>query len=143
MNGILFAAMAGFFICLQAVFNTRVSEKVGFWGTNAFVHATGLIAALLILALTRDINIQGLAETSPLYLLGGVLGVLIIFSIMKGVSLLGATVAIGIVLVVQLATAAMIDGFGLFGTPVKPFHLMKLVGLLVMVAGIVIFQIKD
>jgi transporter family-2 protein len=143
MKGALFSVAAGIFICLQAVLNSRVGEKVGFCGTNVFVHGTGLIAALVILLFAGDCRWSGLTETNPVYLLGGLLGVAIIYSIMMGVSSLGPTLAIAIVLVIQLSTAAVIDGFGLFGNPQKSFHLLKFVGLAIMIAGIVIFQIKD
>ncbi|HEX2953598.1 MAG TPA: DMT family transporter [Bacillota bacterium] len=143
MKGVIFSIAAGVFICLQAVFNTRLAEKLGFCGTNVFVHGTGLIVALIILLFAGDCRWSGITQTNPVYLLGGLLGVAIIYSIMMGVSSLGATLAIAIVLVVQLSTAAVIDGFGLFGNPQKSFHLLKLVGLAVMVAGIIIFQIKE
>lgn len=142
MKGISFAILAGLFISLQGVFNTRLGEKLGFWETNTFVHGTGFALTLLLMFFYGNGSFSGIGQINKLYLLGGALGVMIIFSVMNAISALGATYCIAILLVTQLIAATVIDSFGLFGSPVIKFDITKLIGLVVMVAGILIYKMK-
>ena len=143
MNGILFSMLGGILISLQSVFNTRASEKIGLWATNVIVHGSGLCVATLIMFLAGDSTFQNIHDVNKLYFLGGTMGVIIVFSIITGISLLGTTLPIAILLIVQLITAATIDNFGLFGSAQKHFDPLKYIGIAVMIAGIVIFKWKD
>jgi len=142
MKGIIYAIAAGVFICLQAVFNTRLGEKVGFWETNTFVHVSGLLLSVIILLSTGNISFAGIREVNKLYLLGGALGVFIIFCVMNTISKLGAAFGVAIMLITQLIAATIIDCFGLFGSPVMKFDMTKLLGITIMIAGIVVFKLK-
>ncbi|MFD2444579.1 DMT family transporter [Bacillus sp. CGMCC 1.16607] len=142
MQGILFAIMAGVFISLQTVFNTRVSEKVGSWATTTLVLGLGFFTSLPIFLLTEDANLLSFGRINKLYLLGGILGVGIVFCIMQAIRLLGPAFAISIVLVSQITIAVLIDTFGWFGFEIIPFTTGKLFGLGLMIAGIVVFKWK-
>lgn len=140
MTGIIFSIIAGALTSLQGVFNTRVSEKAGLWETVALVHAVGLTLILCILLFTGGEGFKKLAEVNRLYLIGGAMGVFIVFSLMQGISSLGAAYSIAIVLVAQLVVATVIDSFGLFGTPVLKLSLPRIIGILTMIVGILIFS---
>lgn len=142
MKGIIYAIAAGIFIAIQQVFNARLGEKAGLWETNTFVHGSGFVFSLIILMIAGNGSFAKIGETNRLYLLGGVLGVLIVFSAMIAVSALGATYSIAILLVAQLAAATVIDSFGLFGSPVIEFDITKLLGIAIMIAGIIVFKLK-
>ncbi|MEA4827691.1 MAG: DMT family transporter [Clostridium sp.] len=140
MIGVLFSILAGIFISLQGVFNTRVSDKIGLWETTTIVHAIGFIFALIIMFIFGNGNLKKLDEVNKLYLVGGVFGVVIVFSVIKGISLLGATFSVSILLITQLIIATIIDCLGLFGSPQIKFDFTKPLGVLVMVIGIIIFK---
>lgn len=142
MKGIIFAIAAGLFISLQGVFNTRIGDKIGFWETNTFVHGTGFIITLVIMLAAGEGSLAKITEVNKLYLLAGLLGVLIIYSVMNAISALGATLSIAILLVTQLIAAVIIDSFGLFGSPVIKFDFTKFIGIAIMIAGIIIFKLK-
>ena len=142
MKGILFSIAAGVFISLQGVFNTRFGEKIGFWETNTFIHASGLAFTLIMMLVAGTGSFAKLGEVNKLYMLGGVLGVLIIFSVMNAITALGATYCIAILLVTQLIAATIIDTFGLFGSPIIKFDITKLLGIAIMIAGIIVFKLK-
>jgi transporter family-2 protein len=142
MKGIMFAIAAGVFISLQQVFNTRLGEKIGFWETNTVVHGSGLALSLIILFAAGNGSFAKIGEANKLYLLGGAMGVIIIFSVMNAISTLGATYSVAILLVTQLIAATFIDSFGLFGSPVIKFDTTKFLGLTIMIAGIIVFKIK-
>jgi len=127
---------------LQGVFNTRVSEKIGLWETNVFVQGTGLILTILILFIAGNGNFKAIKDVNKLYLLGGALGAIIIFTVMLGIGSMGPTCSIAIILVAQLLAAGIIDRFGMFGAEQVKFALSKFVGIGVMVVGIIIFKWK-
>lgn len=142
MKGILFAVTAGVFISLQQVFNTRLGEKIGLWETNTIVHATGLALSLIILLSAGNGSFAAIGGVNKLYLLGGTLGVFIVFSVMNAISALGAAYSVAILLVTQLIASTIIDSFGLFGSPIIKFDITKFLGIAIMIAGIVVFKIK-
>lgn len=142
MRGIMFSIAAGLFISLQSVFNTRLSEKIGFWETNTFVHGSGFVLTFIIMMAAGNGSIKRIGEANKLYLLGGMLGVLILFSVMNAISALGATYSVAILLVTQLIVATIIDSFGLFDTPLIKFDITKFLGIAIMIAGIIVFKLK-
>ncbi len=56
--------------------------------------------------------------------------------------MLGPTYAISILLVTQLLVGLAIDTFGFFGTEKIQLALTKPIGIVIMLVGIVIFQMK-
>ncbi|AAO34792.1 conserved membrane protein [Clostridium tetani E88] len=140
MLGIIFSIIAGISMSFQGVFNTRLSDKVGLWEANFLVQSIGAILTLIALLLLGDGNIKKIKEVNKLYLSGGLLGVIIIFTVMKGIKSLGPTYAISTILVAQLLSAALIDAFALFGSEQIRFGMSKVLGIVVMIVGIVIFK---
>lgn len=142
MLGIISSIVAGMCMSFQGVFNTRLSDKIGTWGTNVLVQGIGLVITVIALLITGDGNFKNLKTSNKLYLLGGVLGAIIIYTVMRGIRSLGPTCSIAIILVAQLTSAALIDAFGLFDTPQIRFGITKLIGVIVMIIGILIFRYK-
>ena len=106
MFGLIGAIISGISMSLQGVFNTRLSEKIGTWETNTFVQATGLILSLIILFFFKDGTFKEIKSTYKLYLLGGVLGVIITFTVMLSMKSLGVTVGTAVILVAQKSASA-------------------------------------
>lgn len=142
MLGIIYSIIAGICMSFQGVFNTRLGDKIGSWETNSFVQGSGLVLTIVILIIFGKGNFKNIKNCNKLYLLGGILGVIIIFTVMQGIKALGPTCSIAIILVAQLTAAAVIDAFGLFDTTPVKFGITKLIGVAVMIAGILIFKYK-
>lgn len=142
MFGILSSIIAGICMSFQGVFNTRLSDKIGTWETNVLVQGIGLAITVLALLISGDGNFKNIKNSNKLYLLGGVLGAIIIYTVMGGIKSLGPTCSIAIILLAQLTSAALIDAFGLFDTPQIHFGITKLIGVIVMIVGILIFRYK-
>jgi transporter family-2 protein len=140
--GIFFSAVAGSLMSIQGVFNTRVSEKIGQWQTNILVQAIGLLSAIAALFIFKGGDFSRLKEVNKLYLLGGVIGAAITFSVIRGMSSLGPTLAVLAILIAQLVTASLFDFFGLCGTERLDFHFTKILGVIIMITGIIIFKLK-
>ncbi|MFA9398160.1 MAG: DMT family transporter [Clostridiaceae bacterium] len=140
--GLIFSIIAGICMSIQGVFNTRLSEKIGLTETNVMVQGTGIFLTLLVLLFFRKGDFKKISDTNIFYLLGGVLGVIIIYTVMLGIESLGPTYSIATILIAQLTTAALIDAFGIFGSDIVKFGLSKFIGIGVMVLGIIIFKWK-
>lgn len=144
MLGIITSLIAGICMSFQGVFNTRLSEKVGLWETNVIVQASGLLLTVIAVLIFGTGGFKNIKNCNKLYLLGGALGVIIIYTVMQGIKSLGPTCSISIILVAQLTSAAIIDAFGhskLDSTQVK-FGMTKIIGVIIMIVGILIFKYK-
>ncbi len=139
---IFYSVLAGSIVAAQNVFSTRISEKIGMWETTVIVHLVGLIFALILAFIFGKGSYKNISDINKLYLLAGPLGVIIIFSVTMGVSTLGATFAISLMVISQLMFATIIDTLGLFGMDRVPFDFTKLMGLIIMVIGLVVFKLR-
>ncbi|WP_426351035.1 DMT family transporter [Alloiococcus sp. CFN-8] len=140
MMGIIFSIIAGALMSFQGIFNTKLSDKIGLWETNTIVQGSAFILTLIAVFFFGKGSFKEVRDVNKIYLLGGVLGVLIILTVMIGMRNLGPTYAVAIILVAQLLTAAILEAFGLFGVAKTRFSFNEVLGVLVMIAGIVIFK---
>ncbi len=138
--GVLYSIFAGTLVATQNVFSTRISEKVGMWETTVVVHLVGLILALILAAILGTGDYKGVLEINKAYLLAGALGVGIVYSIPMGVSMLGASFAITLIVISQLGFSIVIDTLGIFGADKIPFDLTKLTGIIIMIIGVIVFK---
>jgi transporter family-2 protein len=140
MFGIICAIISGIAMSVQGVFNTRLGEKIGVWETTLLVQIIALILSLIVFFFLGDGSYANLKDSNKIYLLGGILGVVITFTVIKSVSAMGPTLGIGIILISQLLAAALIDALGLFGSEKIRFSLNHFLGIAIMIVGIVIFK---
>lgn len=140
--GIFYSLLAGIIIAVQNVFSSRISHRLGMWETTFVVHLVGVIFALFMVVLFGDGNLKNLSEVNKVYLLAGVLGVFIIFTVANGVTLVGASLAISFMVIAQLVFSTIIDSLGLFGTDKIPFNTTKFIGLMIMIVGVIVFKSK-
>lgn len=140
IRGTLFALIAGLLMSLQGVFNTRVMESSNMWAATSFVHISAFAASMALWFFTGRANLFSVFDVSEkLYLLGGVIGAFITYTVIKGISDLGPAYATMLILLAQLVVSYLIEVFGLFGTEKVCLEWMKFIGLALMVSGIVVF----
>lgn len=143
MIGMIMSLISGALMSIQGVFNTRVTENAGAWLTNTIVQGSAFIVCIIALWITKDGNMAGLSQVNKFYLLGGVIGAGITYTVIYGISSLGPGYAIMLILISQMIVAYLIELLGLFGTQSPGFEWLKLVGVALMVGGIVVFQWKN
>jgi transporter family-2 protein len=73
-------------------------------------------------------------------LLGGIIGALITYTVIKSMSGLGPAQAVMIIVTSQLLVAYLIELFGLFGVDKADFQWRKLIGVAVAICGILLFK---
>ena len=81
-----------------------------------------------------------ITQVNKVYWLGGVLGTVIIITVMLAIGHLSPTHAIAVILISQLLVAAIIDAFGWLGTDKAPFTWNKWLGLVLMITGVIAFK---
>lgn len=141
MFGVIMCILSGAAMSVQGVFNTRLSEQTGLLESNFIVQAIALVLAAISLFWAKG-SFGGIMSVNKLYLTGGVLAMVITLTVMLGIKYLSPTVAISIILVSQLAAAALIDAFALFGSEQVTFGFRKIAGLAIMIGGIILFSYK-
>ena len=142
MIAIILAIISGAAMSVQGVFNTRLNEKIGLWEATTIVQGIAFVLSLIVMFFIGKGNIKDWSSVNKVYLLGGVLGVVITYTVIKTVGSLGPTYGIATILVSQLVVAALIDAFGLFDTPKLAFSFNEFIGVAVMIVGIIIFKWK-
>lgn len=142
MLGTIIAIISGISMTLQGIFNTRLNEKMGIWETTSLIQGIAFICSFIIAYFFGRGSYSGIKDANKFYLISGILGVVITFTVIKSVSLMGATVGIGMILIAQLLSAALINSFGLFGSDKIHFSFNNFIGISLMIIGIVIFQWK-
>lgn len=143
MITVIFAIISGISMSLQGVFNTRLSEKIGLVETNVLVQGSALLLTIIVSLFLKKDGYKNIPDVNKLYLLGGILGVIITFTVMKSIGNMGATYGISTILVSQLLSAALIDAFGLFGTTKTPFNFKEFLSISLMICGIILFKWKS
>lgn len=143
MIGWIMAVIAGAAMSVQGVMNTRLSEKIGLMESNAYVQGTAFLLSMLAAVLFGKGSFQKILTVPSLYWFGGVLGLVITLTVMVSIGQLSPTIAISVILITQLLTAALIDAFGVMESEKAAFSWNKYLGLILMIAGVVLFKLKN
>ena len=143
MIGFFIALLSGALMSIQGVFNTQVTKASGIWVANAFVQFTALLVCLGVWLATDRSSFGSLFRVEPKYmLLGGAIGAVITYTVIKGMELLGPAKAVMLIVIAQLIVAYIIELFGWFGTDKQPLEWRKVMGMGIAIAGVVIFKWK-
>jgi bacterial/archaeal transporter family-2 protein len=142
----VWAFAAGAMIPVMAILNAGLARAAG--GpipATAILLATGLLAVLLLAAITttRIPSMQALARIAPIQYAGGLIVAFYVLSITFIAPRFGVGNAILFAVTAQLVTSALIDHFALAGAALRPVTAMRMVGLLVVIAGLVLTQLSD
>lgn len=143
MIGIFIALISGALMSIQGVFNTEVTKSSSIWAANIFVQATALLVCLAAWAITDRSALLSVFKVEPKYmLLGGTIGAFITFTVIKSMDTLGPAKAVMLIVIAQLIIAYLIELFGLFQVEKQPLDMRKILGMVVAIAGVVIFKWK-
>lgn len=143
MFGFLIALLSGALMSIQGVFNTEVTKQSSLWVSTGWVQLTAFIVCIIAWFVTGRQSIGVLLEVEHKYtLLGGVIGAFITITVIMSMSSLGPAKAAMLIVIAQLAVAYLIELFGLFGVDKQPFEWRKIIGMVIAIAGIVIFKLE-
>lgn len=143
MIGFFIAILSGALMSVQGVFNTQVTKEAGVWVSNGWVQLSAFAACLLAWFVAGRDSVAALARVEPKYLLlGGVIGAGITWTVIKSMEQLGPAKAALLIVVAQLIVAYAIELLGMFGVEKEPLQWRKVIGMLIALIGVAIFQWK-
>ncbi|MBQ2935313.1 MAG: DMT family transporter [Lachnospiraceae bacterium] len=143
MIGFFIALISGALMSIQGVFNTQVTKTSGIWVASAFVQISAFAVCMGAWLLTDRTSFATLGKVEPKYmLLGGAIGAFITYTVIKSMEMLGPARAVMLIVIAQLIVAYVLELLGMFGVEKQPLEWRKVIGMLIAIAGIVIFKWK-
>ncbi len=139
--GIIIALLSGALMSVQGVLNTAVTKQSSIWTAAGWVQISAFAVCVLMWMFGGRQPIGALWQVQPRYmLLGGILGALITYTVIRSVDSLGPAQSALLIVVAQIIIAYVIELFGLFGVEKAGFEWKKVIGALVAIGGIIIFK---
>ena len=143
MIGFFIALLSGALMSVQGVFNTQVTKTTGMWVSNAWVQLSAFALCLVAWLIAGRDSVTTLAQVEPKYvLLGGVIGAGMTWTVIKSMEQLGPAKAALLIVISQLIVAYVIELLGLFGVDKEPLEWRKIIGMVIALIGVAIFQWK-
>ncbi len=132
---VLIGIIGGIAVGLQSPLAGAMSQRVGGAASSFIVHLSGTILSAMLLLARGGEQIQNWRSLSWLMLGSGIFGVILYLTISHTLPRLGATSAIALIIIGQLAMGMVIDQFGLFGVPVRSIDTWRVIAVMFLVVG--------
>lgn len=139
MNRLL-SSIVGGLIAIMILLNGTLGGFVGNYTASVVIHLVGLIAIIIILVVTR--GKLKFYKSVPWYAYtAGIIGVLPILFNNIGFTYLGVSLTLALGMFGQSITSIIVDHFGLLNMPVVKFNKKKMIGLVIILAGMVVMTV--
>lgn len=134
---LLIAAFSGVAMAIQGSINSALGKVIGLWESTFIVHLVGLLVVSLLLFICKlgDGCLSDIVKAPWYSYLGGILGVIIIYSVVLSIPKVGVAPATTAIVLGQVLTAGLVDHLGLFGLNRIPFSIHNVLGTLLMAGG--------
>ena len=149
LGWIVLALIAGVVLPVQGAVNALLRHDLGgapfAVGAISFFVATLAIAAVKLVVLafrkTPSPNIGGV-QTMPWWgWLGGVAGATYVTTVFTAIPVIGAAAAVGFTVAGQQVASVFVDRYGWFRLPQRPVSGLRLVGVVLLLAGVAIIKL--
>ena len=140
---ILFALVAGMLVPIQAVLNTKMGRALGDPVFAALISFSVGTVSLFIYALVVQMDWGAIRQASGLPWMvwaAGCLGAVFVAATVILTPKLGAALTFSLMVAGQLFMAVLMDHFGALGIQVQPMSWMRLVGIALITAGVVLIR---
>jgi transporter family-2 protein len=131
------AISAGLAGSVQVAVMSHLGERIGVFEALAFSTLLTAVLAFVVLAAVRHTaaGYERALHQPWWMLIGGVMGLLIVFTVTYAGPRIGVAATVGILIAGQLAAGAAIDKWGLFGSERIALHWPRLLGILLLGVG--------
>lgn len=129
--------LIGFVLTLHLAMNSQVgvilkNQRMG----NALFWTIGAVTAILIGLTGWDATVFTRLKDVPVWLLtAGIMGGALVFGIAWTMPRLGAGTAFVLMIAGQVISGLVFSHFGLLGSPVEPVSMVKIGGVVLLIAG--------
>ncbi len=141
---VLMVLIAGGAVATQPAFNGQLAGLLGSPLRAALVNflAGATVLFVLVGTLAWRAGLPGagtLAKVPPhLWVAGGSLGAIFVATAAWAAPKLGAGIFFALLITAQLTVSLLLDHFGLLGLPVRPANLVRMLGVVLLIAGAVL-----
>jgi transporter family-2 protein len=131
------AVAAGLAGSVQIAVMSRLGERIGVLEALGFATVlTAVLGFAMLIVARRSVSGYTHALHQPWWVLsGGVLSLMIVFTITYAGPRIGVAATVGILIAGQLVMGAAIDRFGLFGSQHIGLHRPRLLGIALLAVG--------
>ncbi len=133
---ILLAVLAGICAGIQPGINAGVGKIIGSLEGALVSFGVGFFILLGIVTFFGSGDFSKITVVPKPYFLAGVLGAIVVTSLIFTVSAIGSAASLTILVAVQLIVAMVVDHFGWFGAVRIPIDFYRIGGLVLMLLGI-------
>ena len=133
---VLLALAAGMSNAFQAPINAALSKFTGVFESSCISFAVGALSLFIVSLIVGKGNFLNLIQAPPYLWFGGLLGAVLVTSMLFTVTRVGAAVTISSVITGQMIAALVIDQIGFLGVPKNPLDVYRLGGILFLMVGI-------
>jgi transporter family-2 protein len=138
--GVIGALLTGLAIGTQSTLSSRIGSLIGSFKTGVFMNLIGGALAGLILVVLILVNGKTYAKLTPtsgvLLTIAGALGILIITGVAFSLQRTGVAAGIATLILGQMVVSIIADAFGWGGASPIPVTLPRILGLVLMAAGV-------
>ena len=133
---LLLSAFAGMLVAMQPPINSKLGGAVGTFAAATISFLVGTIALFVVALANGGTHLDGLRGIPWWYLVGGLIGAVFVASSLVTVRTLGAGGVVAATVAGQLTGSVVIDHFGLLGLEKQPVNLVRVVGIVLLAAGV-------
>ena len=132
---ILIGILGGIAVGMQGPIVAQMSQRIGNAAGSLVVHVSGAFLSGMLLVARGGENIQNWRSLSWYMAGSGFFGVVLYLTLNHTMPRLGATAALALIIIGQLAMGILIDHYGLFGGAVRPVDAARIIGAALLIAG--------
>jgi bacterial/archaeal transporter family-2 protein len=139
---IIMALLSGAFLPIQAGLNTKLGKAVASpVHASMFSFVVGAVGLIGYIVLTRQtVSLSGIKEAPAYIWLGGLLGAFYVTVIILAFPKLGPGLTFGLVVAGQMIVSVLLEHFNILVSQQNPISFMKVLGIVLVVAGVVIIR---
>lgn len=134
---------AGISVAVQQVLNANLRSEIGSpWWAGFASYFVGMLAMLALALATKGPRLAEVvsARSAPVSWTGGIFGAIFVGTAILTILRLGAATVLALIVVGQMAAGIAIDHFGFLGSPQQLANPARLVGAVLLVAGVLLIR---
>lgn len=139
---ILLLILAGTFVSLQASINARLAKYIGFLEAAFVSFLVGTVTLMILILFRGENNLKSIGEVPIIYLTGGILGALFVFSITYAIHIVGVTGTLAISISVQLLIGLLLDTFDPMKVIKLNISIYNVIGVLFVILGVFLILLR-
>jgi len=140
---LLLALLSGAILPVQAAMNNKLAEYAQNPVLSAFLSFLVGLLALMVYMLATGVplnNLSALKNAPFVAWMGGLCGAFFVTAVIVVVPRLGVALTFSIIVAGQMLATLPIDHYGFLGTAVREINLPRLLGVVLVIAGVILIR---